>query len=114
MNNNLPDKYNNNFFHKIINNIKLWFFNKKKATDSLPTLEVVETSRENNESNFIEEIKVDIVEKNNDNEKRKFMDNLTKNPELLEEFSNERLEKILQYYLDENNRKREMLKKLSV
>lgn len=33
------------------------------------------------------------------------MENLTNNPELLENFSNDRLEKILQYYIDENARK---------
>lgn len=114
MNNNLPDKYKNNFFHNIINRIKLWFFNQKKSIDNLPASipEITETTREDTKNNFAEEIKVDIADRNNDYEKRKFMENLTENPELLEEFSNDRLEKILQYYLDENNRKREMLKKL--
>mgnify|MGYP000567949777 CR=1 FL=1 len=35
------------------------------------------------------------------------------NQELLEKFSNDRLKVILQYYLDENNKKRERLKKIS-
>ena len=41
------------------------------------------------------------------------MQNLTENPELLKEFSNDRLEKILQYYLEENKKKREILKRLN-
>ena len=36
------------------------------------------------------------------------------NQELLEKFSNDRLKVILQYYLDENNKKRERLKKISI
>ena len=35
------------------------------------------------------------------------------NQELLEKFSNDRLKVILQYYLDENSKKREILKKIS-
>ena len=38
---------------------------------------------------------------------------LKNNQELLEKFSNDRLKVILQYYLDENNKKRERLKKIS-
>lgn len=74
MNTNLPQKYSNNFFHNIITKIKLWFFNRKKTTDSLPTPipDVVEKTREDNKSSFIESIKVDTVDKNKDYEKRKF------------------------------------------
>ena len=62
--------------------------------------------------NFTEQIKVGDDNKNIDYEKKKFMQNLTENPELLKEFSNDRLEKILQYYLEENRKKREILKRL--
>ena len=36
-----------------------------------------------------------------------------KNPELLEKFSNDRLEKILQYYLNENEKKRKFIMKMN-
>lgn len=38
--------------------------------------------------------------------KKKFMQNLTDNSEILEKFSNDRLEKTLQYYSDENEKKK--------
>ena len=41
------------------------------------------------------------------------MQELTENPNLLKEFSNDRLEKILQYYLEENQQKREILKRMN-
>ena len=40
------------------------------------------------------------------------MKNLTDNPELLENFSTERLEKILQWYREDNERKSIYLKKI--
>ena len=50
---------------------------------------------------------------NNEYQKKQFMEQLKNNQELLEKFSNDRLKVILQYYLDENNKKRERLKKIS-
>ena len=41
------------------------------------------------------------------------MQKLTDNPELLESFSTQRLEKILQWYKDDNERKSMYLKKLN-
>ena len=41
------------------------------------------------------------------------MENLKNNQEMLENFSNERLRIILKYYLDENEKKREILKNMS-
>lgn len=46
----------------------------------------------------------------NNIEKKEIMEKLAKHPELLENFSNDKLEKILQYYLDENEKKRKLLK----
>lgn len=60
--------------------------------------------------NFVHSIKANVNCKNTEYEKKKFMDELTENPELLENFSNNRLEKILKYYIDENNKKRKLLK----
>ena len=59
----------------------------------------------------------EVIDNDDDNidfERKEFMENLTNNPELLEKFSNDRLEKILQYYKDENAKKEALLKMLSV
>lgn len=62
---------------------------------------------------FSEQIKFESNSQNQEYERKKFIENLTNNPDLLQDFSNERLEKILQYYLDENKKKRNILKKLT-
>lgn len=49
---------------------------------------------------------------NVDNERKVFMNNLSIHPELLECFSNDRLEKILEYYRLENEKKKQKIKKL--
>ena len=79
------------------------------------TINIIETKQnaKENMSNFTEQIKIENDNKNIDYEKKKFMQSLTENPELLKEFSNDRLEKILQYYLEENQQKREILKRLN-
>lgn len=65
-------------------------------------------------NNFIERIKIEKnLFRNKKSQKEDFMKNLEKNPKLLENFSNDRLKKILQYYLEENEKKREILKKLT-
>lgn len=115
MSNNLPQEYKSNIFYNIFRKIRSLFFRKKN--NDVPVVENVNEVMENNNieenSKFVEEIKVKENVVNTEVEKKKFMDNLTSNPELLEEFSNERLEKILEYYKEENNKKRELLKKLS-
>ncbi len=69
----------------------------------------------NSNNQFKNDIKIDIekIEFNNEYQKKRFMEQLKNNQELLEKFSNDRLKVILQYYLDENNKKRERLKKIS-
>ena len=115
MSNNLPQEYKSNIFYNIFRKIRSLFFRKKNIEVSVD--ENVNEVRENNnieeKSKFVEEIKIKETVVNPEVKKKKFMDNLTDNPELLEKFSNERLEKILQYYKEENDKKRELLKKLS-
>ena len=120
----LPQKYKNNIFQNIIKKIKAVFFYKEQnITQTMDKIEknteqimnVTETKQNKKEdmSNFIEQIKIENDNKNVDYEKKKFMQSLTQNPELLKEFSNDRLEKILQYYLEENEQKREILKRMN-
>ncbi len=113
MSDNLPQKYKNNIFQNIIKKIKAVFFSKEKNTEL--TMNSIETkqNKKDSVSNFAEQIKVENENKNIDYEKKKFMQELTENPNLLKEFSNDRLEKILQYYLEENQQKREILKRMN-
>lgn len=124
MSDHLPQKYKNNIFQKIIQKIKAVFFYKEQnITQTMDTIEknteqtmnVTETkqNKKENMSNFTEQIKIENDTKNINYEKKKFMQSLTENPELLKEFSNDRLEKILQYYLEENEQKREILKRMN-
>lgn len=124
MSDHLPQKYKNNIFQNIIQKIRAVFFYKEQnITQTIDTIEknteqimnVTETkqNKKENMSNFTEQIKVENENKHIDYEKKKFMQSLIENPELLKEFSNDRLEKILQYYLEENEQKREILKRMS-
>lgn len=124
MSDHLPQKYKNNIFQNIIKKIKAVFFYKEQnITQTMDTIEknteqtinIIETkqNKKENMSNFTEQIKIENDNKNINYEKKKFMQGLTENPELLKEFSNDRLEKILQYYLEENEQKREILKRMS-
>ena len=124
MSDHLPQKYKNNIFQIIIKKIKAVFFYKEQnITQTMNTIEknteqtinIIETkqNKKENMSNFTEQIKIENDNKNINYEKKKFMQTLTENPELLKEFSNDRLEKILLYYLEENEQKREILKRMS-
>ena len=111
MNSNLPAKQRNGIFYKILLKIKQIFRRKKYEEENLESNKVIVNS--NNQ--FKNNIKIDIenIEFNNEYQKQQFMEQLKNNQELLEKFSNDRLKVILQYYLDENNKKRERLKKIS-
>ena len=118
MNNNLLAKYKENFFSKIIMKIRKLFFRSKNKSEKVKNINTVNLEKNNNEEeNILNELKVDIEfdYKNyaNEVERKDFMDNLTKKPDLLENFSTERLKKILQWYVEENEKKRVILKKLN-
>ena len=111
MNSNLPVKQRNGIFYKIFLKINQIFRKNKYKTEKVESNEVISNSNKQ----FKNDIKIDIenIEFNNEYQKKQFMEQLKNNQELLEKFSNDRLKVILQYYLDENNKKREILKKIS-
>ena len=111
MNSNLPVKQRNGIFYKIFLKINQIFRKNKYKTEKVESNEVISNSNKQ----FKNDIKIDIekIEFNNEYQKKQFMEQLKNNQELLEKFSNDRLKVILQYYLDENNKKRERLKKIS-
>ena len=64
---------------------------------------------------FVEKSSVDVnkIKRENEiqNERQKFLDKLEKNPELLQNFNLEQLEKIRDYLIVDNERLRKKLKK---
>ena len=64
------------------------------------------------DENNLDYLKVDIKTDLTEFKRKEFMENLTKHPDLLEKFSIERLEIILQYYLKENEKKKMLLKNI--
>lgn len=60
---------------------------------------------------FDAELKVDLKDKKLEDERKKFLIYLADNLELLKNFSDVQLEKILNYSKEENERKRRLLKK---
>ena len=104
MANNLPQKYNNNIFRKILNNIKR-IFSKEKTYDNIIKEEIKQ--KENSKI-----LKVENNLKNREEEKKKVIEQITSNREVLESLSNDKLKIILKYYLEENKKKKEMINKL--
>ena len=120
MKDNLPQKYDDrNIFSKFFGFIKKLFYRKKdeikeeNEVNQNPEEKInsIETDNKNNE--FTDRIKIDENYKNPEEEKRMAMEELKGKPELLEELSVDKLEKVLKYYQEENDKKREKLKKLT-
>lgn len=112
MNEKLPQKYKNNIFHKIFGKIKAFLWrNKEEIKDDTDT--IAKTEKNVVLKDKLEDLKVDIKIDHTEFQRKEFMQNLKENPELLKGFSTDRLEKILQYYLEENAKKRELLKKIN-
>lgn len=111
MNSNLPIEKRDGILNKIIQKIKQIFRKNKYQIEDIKNKEIIVNSN----SKFKDDIKIDTenIEFSNEYQKQQFMEQLKNNQELLEKFSNERLKTILQYYLNENQKKRENLKKLN-
>lgn len=110
MNNNLPEKSKTSFFSKFINKVKMFFFRTKEKYVIIN--EKTFEEEQCNKNDFATSLQVATTDISIKYEQKTFIDKLTKQPQLLENFSNDRLEKILQYYLEENEKKREVLKKI--
>lgn len=121
MSENLPEKYKESFFSKFIQKLKCLFFSKKYENKMVESNnEVIDKVSERNgtSNNFMDSLKVDnydtsMKNPNMEYEKKQFMKKLKNNPELLNNFSTGRLEKILQLYREDNERKSLYLKKLN-
>lgn len=112
MSENFPQKYEENIFRRFFNKIKNFFLGRKEEVQ-IDTNMIDALEEKNVSKNKLEDLKIDVKIDNSEFKRKEFMQNLTEHPELLENFSNDRLEKILQYYLEENDNKRAMLKRIS-
>lgn len=116
MGENLPQKYNESIFRKFFNKLKNIWNSIRKRTKNMEenNNDILVPNAKITKENKMVYIKVNIDVENTDFKREEFMKNLTDNPELLENFSNDRLEKILQYYIEENTKKEALLKMVSV
>lgn len=119
MNDNLPKKYNDNIFSKFFSFLRNLFSGKKNETEEIKQVnqiteeKTVETIENDNKANdFTDRIKIDENYKNPEEEKRKIIEELKEKPESLEKLSVNRLEKVLKFYQEENEKKRKNLQKL--
>lgn len=115
MGRNLPQKYNENLFHKIFNLLKrIWTGIKSPQNVEIKDKLFSNSNEEKRKVNEMEYLKFELDVNNTDFAKNEFIKILSDKPELLGNFSVDRLVRILEYYKKENEKKRELLKKLSV
>ena len=113
MSNNLPQIYNENIFKKFFKYIRNLFSFKKDSINNEIIVNENNYKEQNLKEKFIDNIKIENNNAIDENKKKKIMEDLKDNLQLLEECSNEKLEKILEYYLNENEEKKKILQKLS-
>lgn len=96
MNNKLMKIEDNSFFHKIKAFIFKLFYKQKKNSN---VTEIREEKNKSDEESFIDYIKIEDSSITNKNIKLKqFMNELEKNPDIVENLSDDRLDKLLDYY----------------
>ncbi len=84
----------------------------EKVINTLNKLDKVRGDKEKmSKQDFVEKSSVDVNKIKRENERQKFLDKLEKNPELLQNFNLEQLEKIRDYLIEDNERLRKKLKK---
>lgn len=104
MKNNLPEKCKESFFNKIKN-----FFRKFLRTEK-NEIQKENIKADDSANNFIDELKSNMIQNNTNKridysyQNKKFLHDLARHPEVLEKFSVEKLEIILNAYILENNK----------
>ena len=73
----------------------------------------IEKSIKRYEKNGLQNLKVDTKINNAEYKQKEFIKQLENNPDILENFSLDRLEKILEYVLEDNKKKQKLLKSLN-
>lgn len=104
MENNKLIRVKDGLFSKILKKLKLLLFKNVKKQDNKEEHTIIKT-------NMMEEIKVNFKNAST-YEKEQFMKEISKNPDLLKNFSLNRLEKIKEYYENSIKTKRQILKNM--
>lgn len=102
MKNNKLIKVKNGIFSRIFKKIKLFFFKNTKIQ------EIKEEKAETIKADIKKKLKVNI-EPDTTYHKEQFMKEISKNPDLLKNFSIERLERIKEYYKNSIKEKEQIL-----
>lgn len=104
MENNKLIRVKDGLFSKILKKLKLLLFKNVKKQDNKEEHTIIKT-------NMMEEIKVNFKNAST-YEKEQFMKEISKNPDLLKNFSLNRLEKIKEYYENSIKTKRQILENM--
>lgn len=110
MNNQLIKKENLSIFDKI----KAFFsniFHKKISIQKSPEIYINNDNKQSNE--FQKNIKIDISNINTkEGDLKEFIQKIEDNPDIIENLSNDRLDKLISYYEDITNSKKRKIEKL--
>lgn len=117
MKSNLPQERKDNFISRFISKIKRWLFKSKDNKNEIVTAEKLENNQIN-VKNDMNSLKSEYQTNNTDtrkqnirNERKNFLQMLSDKPELLEHFSNDKLEILLKEYQHSNEIKRMKIKR---
>lgn len=116
MNKNLPQKYKKNIFNNFFRKLKALFLNQKvtKTQEKLkPQVDNFEENKNlvNVNCDSVKELKHKKSIQDVENPQMEFFTEIEDNTNLLNSLSKDKLTKILQYYLNQNNQKKLLLKK---
>ena len=117
MKGNLPQERKDNFFSRFILKIKSWLFKCEENKNEFATDEKFENNQiklkkdMNSLKNEYETHNANIRKQNIENKRKIFLKMLVDKPELLENFSNDRLEILLKEYQHSNEMKKMKIKK---
>ena len=106
----LPKKYKENIFERFLNKIKNKLFKQNNANVKKEDTKTITTKQK---ENSLDSLKVNIKIDNTKFKQKEFIETISNNLQLLDNLSIDRLEKILEFVLEENEEKRKILKRLS-
>lgn len=114
MNKLLPVDYKENLIKKLLKKIRNLFFRKSEPTKEIIEDNEIQLNKNigQNENTFKSNIKVEPELYNGKIQQRTFIKQVYDKPELLDNLPMEKLEKILEYFQEENKMKRIQLNKL--
>lgn len=102
MNNNLPQKENDNIINKLIKKIRCIFFKADSIAEvAFENNEIEKHNTEENIEKFSEKYKVSNSDGDKEQQQKEFISTIEKNPQLLKKFDLDKLKIISKYYSNE-------------